>query len=661
VAFATAPVAAAAAPAGDASAPGAAAPAPALPEGAADLIGLLRARPAEDSEWKLTPEGLHSTGEGTGKQFDLRFEPPDEYDARISILRPREGDGLRLGLSTGTRQFVLELDGSYSGHCYLDRLEGLGFGGNRSLTTNRCLPTGRKVKLEIQVRRSGVRVTGDGVEILRWSGSTALLSPPADAGGLSSQKSLFLAVTRAEFLIDSYVVAPAGSAIPPKPAVAPGITDLLEHLKTRPWNNFEWKLVDGALVARTGWSSMCLDFGFEPPAEYDLKLDVHRTLPGEGLRVGLIAEGRQFVLEIDGRRRGLCFLDVLDGRRMPEMLNESVVQNIALPAGRPASVEISVRKTGVKLAVDGRAILDWKGSFTRLTRPEESFGANPRSLYLQANASEFRISRFFLALPAGSPAAKLAAEAAARPAVAAPPLSDIKTQLGSKEEHLRIQAIGWLGSVREKEARQLLGDRLRNDTELVRLAAARALAEQRHPQAVEELGKALRVSLKAPQILREILLALGNSDLCAAIPVLVGALDVDGGRHYLQVLDELQKIDCREAVGALLPVMGRIEQELKKPPLVKGKPNTERKEAVVALHPPFHRAMGNLMRGYPGAEGWAAYYAKSGGAKSLSSVHRCEKTWKLFEAGPGQAAKCPHDATPAKDGHEDVFLRHRRE
>jgi hypothetical protein len=107
-------------------------------------------------------------------------------------------------------------------------------------------------------------------------------------------------------------------------------------------------------------------FPVAAPAEYDLTLDVERKEGFRSLIVGLVSGESEFAIHIDGWTGTVSGLDLLDNQGADQ--NETTRRDLSfLPLDRRVQVVAAVRRSGVRVAVDGRTILDWTGDARRLS------------------------------------------------------------------------------------------------------------------------------------------------------------------------------------------------------------------------------------------------------------------------------------------------------
>lgn len=134
------------------------------------------------------------------------------------------------------------------------------------------------------------------------------------------------------------------------------------------------------------------------PADYTLCFEVTRREIGLGLNIGIIVEGRQANVVVDGFRTAKASgLELIDGNSAKE--NETTSPGEFLPLNQPVLVRIAVKEKEVALSCDNKPIFRWSGNSQRLQLPESWRGDASGSLYLGCQA-QFDIRKIWVELPA---------------------------------------------------------------------------------------------------------------------------------------------------------------------------------------------------------------------------------------------------------------------
>ncbi len=258
-------------------------------------------------------------------------------------------------------------------------------------------------------------------------------------------------------------------------------------------------------------------------------------------------------------------------------------------------------------------------------------------------------------------------------------VNELRKQAASFDEAERLKAVAELGGIVDEDARAVLVKRMLEDTDTVKLAAAKAIVRHRKPICAQALGGAIQANLKSDKLCKAFVEALGELDMCAGIPVLQAALESRPASGEA-ALEQLLKIGCYEAVPPLVNFLKRAETEERKPdffdntavvpgqggirrPPPPGQPtkieNKTKDKAVAALAPKVRETLSKLagksFKDYPE---WFKNY--QGLAPRTVGRYLCETSGQTFEAPQGKQRKCPSGGD-AKSDHKDEFLKHVRE
>jgi len=264
-------------------------------------------------------------------------------------------------------------------------------------------------------------------------------------------------------------------------------------------------------------------------------------------------------------------------------------------------------------------------------------------------------------------------------------ISDLRKELSSSNEGEKIAAVNELAGIDDDDARSLLAARLAADTEGVRTAAAKAIAKHRHPSSANALGNAIEANVQNESVLRAFVDALGELDMCACIPALLTLTEV--GSHELadSALKAIGKIGCPEAAQGLMHLLREAEQEAKEPdraPVPRtgsqgGRPgqnprmppgrggtryrqNPGKDQQLARLAGPVRQTLQQITgQSFTSADEWEGWLRAGGAGFKLASIYLCEATRRTFEIPSGKPKKCP--LAEDKRGHQDTFLKHRRE
>jgi hypothetical protein len=127
-----------------------------------------------------------------------------------------------------------------------------------------------------------------------------------------------------------------------------------------------WTMKEGSLISPARPFGR-LQIPYQPPAEYDVQVEVLRQGDSNSLNLGLVGTAGQFMVILDGVVDGefRSGLDLVDGKSF--YANETLVRGELVSRGRPTAVRVSVRKDRVEVAVDGKPALGGAIDPKRLT------------------------------------------------------------------------------------------------------------------------------------------------------------------------------------------------------------------------------------------------------------------------------------------------------
>jgi len=198
--------------------------------------------------------------------------------------------------------------------------------------------------------------------------------------------------------------APRASVEPEEPPAAAGPVDLLRLID--PANDGvigTWVREGKVLVSpilRGKAASLLVPYA--PPEEYDIALVAERKEGIEALHVGLVCGQSQFMVVLDANWEKGYFsgIDLVDGKGFDK--NESRSYNRVFLRDKPATVVISVRRTGVAVTASGTPIIQWQGTPDRLSRGSFFKFPHPEAISLGSWESAYHVSSMILTPVSGA-------------------------------------------------------------------------------------------------------------------------------------------------------------------------------------------------------------------------------------------------------------------
>ncbi|HVR84326.1 MAG TPA: protein kinase, partial [Planctomycetota bacterium] len=413
--------------------------------GPVDLLTV--ADPRTDSvsgEWSIQGRTL-SSPMGTYARFQFPYEPPEEYDLVVSASRI-QGMAFILGLG-GRNPVMLTIDGWGGTTTGLEAIDGKRSDKNETTWVGNVFHPGQKSTIQVSVRRTSITATADNQKLIDWKGDRSRLSNPVD-WQTPNAKAVWVGCWDSQFQIDQLVITPvngpgvllrkpSASAAAPRstsrPPLAPlprGTTDLLSIINiSQDAVEGEWSMENQILVGSPG-SHRRLQLPVLPPEEYDLKVTLTRVEGDDGIAFGLAQGTTQWTVFVDKipQEGYLSGLELLDNG----MSTMARGQQIALH--RATTFEFRVRKSGFSVLKDGKAFLQWQGSYNRLGNFSKWTVNNPRALFLGQWETRIRYSEIKLTALSGEGRLLRAGAASAGPAPAPKGSVDLLALIDPKQD-----------------------------------------------------------------------------------------------------------------------------------------------------------------------------------------------------------------------------------
>lgn len=135
-----------------------------------------------------------------------------------------------------------------------------------------------------------------------------------------------------------------------------------------------------------------------PPDEYDLRIVASLQDDDRELVIGLVVGGRQVIVEL---RPDRAELELIDGERGKE--NGTRVREPIFTDDRPRAIVCSVRHGRVRVAVDGKPLIDFRGAASRLSLDDTWRVPETRALFVGADDTVYHLHEVTLVSISGTP------------------------------------------------------------------------------------------------------------------------------------------------------------------------------------------------------------------------------------------------------------------
>lgn len=311
---------------------------------------------------------------------------PEEYVLTVAAERLQGDSALLLGLVCGGRQVSAVLD--WKG------ISGLGELGNRFYSANQTTVTDKVVFQQAQthtvtclVRRRRISVYVDGQPLLDWAGDPELLGV-ISWWKVPDPRAMSIGVAYSDYKISRMHLAALPkdakpSAEPDPPVHLIGLLDAQRDSVAGDWRLELPTLLSPKLPAAR------LQLPITPPTEYALMLSAQR-IEGQGtLGLGIIVDGVQTLVALEGWNGEASGLHLLDGKEAVD--NETTYRGKVLVPNVGTPIVCVVRKDRVRVICNNRSIIDWSGDARRLSNDPGFAVPDSRQLFLMTWDSSFKI------------------------------------------------------------------------------------------------------------------------------------------------------------------------------------------------------------------------------------------------------------------------------
>jgi hypothetical protein len=170
----------------------------------------------------------------------------------------------------------------------------------------------------------------------------------------------------------------------------------------------EFKMSGGSLLTPNSRAVNRLQIPYYPPGEaYDIALTVQRLDGPNALFIGLVLDGQHFFVGIDNATNNE-FTGIWNVEGKPgDGPNETTKKGHFLPLNKTVGIVCSVKKTGVTLTIDNKAVMTYAGSSTRLSLSGEYVGPDKNALWIGSWGSKFQVTKMILTPVAGGTGKRL--------------------------------------------------------------------------------------------------------------------------------------------------------------------------------------------------------------------------------------------------------------
>ena len=162
----------------------------------------------------------------------------------------------------------------------------------------------------------------------------------------------------------------------------------------------KWQRLNSSLLAVAGEYDE-IQVPYEPPEEYRLEITAERVAGRNDFQVGIYFPNGQCFIVLDGWGGEISGINGVDGNLANQ--NETTYRGSVFADAGPTHLVVTVRKNHIQLTANGKQIIDWSGSESRLTLRDLKWTPNAGPLGVHINHPEIGRRALFLAVqyPAG--------------------------------------------------------------------------------------------------------------------------------------------------------------------------------------------------------------------------------------------------------------------
>lgn len=234
-------------------------------------------------------------------------------------------------------------------------------------------------------------------------------------------------------------------------------------------------------------------------------------------------------------------------------------------------------------------------------------------------------------------------------------VEEFKSTMRGTPEGARISAIDTLSKHVCPDAIAAIAVHLTQDTEAIRMAAARAIGGMDHPKSLEVL-------------LAGLIPSEAEKNLFDALIKALQALNWEGGAVPLNgLLSKYHEKNMTDEIHLIVPALGSLGSPTSVEPLLKllehaenegkssraGKLRAAGNPKLLALEAPVKAALKAITGGNePNHQKWKEWWGANRERLMASAVlvYRCKVTGKRWEQKASEPAACPNHDKPEKDG-----------
>lgn len=322
---------------------------------------------AADPEFQPSGKRWHKDGAvfvgPSNEPGNLTIPSPlaDDYLLMATIEGTPLASDVGLTLPVAGHRVQLLIDGSWRSASGLQWVDGAVVTQNAATCRGTIFEPGQATFVQSAVGRSKIYATCNGRVIVDWQGDPARLSVPEPES--TDQQTIVVRSMGIPWRLSQLRVAPLAAEKPHEIGDTPKVVNLLDLIDLKldtVWGRWE-TTAQGLLMPAA--EAVRVQVPYSPGDDYELRLVAARKSGGGGLFIGLVVDGRQTMVVIDGG--GGSGLHLLDGKTVEQ--NDTRHGGTVFADERPKTIVCTVHSARVRVAADGQTLIDWHGDPRRLS------------------------------------------------------------------------------------------------------------------------------------------------------------------------------------------------------------------------------------------------------------------------------------------------------
>lgn len=369
-----------------------------------DLIAAANAdRDSTGGKWRKEGKAIVAP-DGESGSLPIAVETGGDYLLTAVLAERPWPDNVNITVPIGNRRVQLVVDGWLGGAgravSGLQFVDGAAANQNETTRRGRFFDSSQSTTIQCAVRESSIAAMCNGRVVVDFSGDLQRLSLPNKADG--NERSVIVGGLGRPWRIERLQVAPLAAALPRAAPASAEVVDLLQHIDPKlDAVHGDWQMTENGLLSPDRAEAR-IQVPFSPPDDYELRIVAQRVSGKETFLIGLVVDGWQTMMAIDGWGGNVGGLHFLDGKGADR--NATRYEGSVFADERPKEIVCMVHPESVRVLCEDHVLVDWHGDSRRLSIDRQLGVPDKLGLALGSWKASFLVSKFELrALPPQTP------------------------------------------------------------------------------------------------------------------------------------------------------------------------------------------------------------------------------------------------------------------